>query len=108
MRPRSNLERRKNKRILTPSGVWAAWKFEDRRTTSRVQDFSVSGAFIVSEETVAVGARLTLLFSLPEGEIQVQAVVRSSLAGKGLGVEFVAMGAREFELILKAVKRLLE
>jgi hypothetical protein len=44
---------------------------------------------------------------MPEGEIQVQAVVRSSLAGRGMGVEFVSMGGREFDLILKAVKRLL-
>jgi hypothetical protein len=84
-----------------------SWKSDEGNTTSRVQDFSASGAFIASEETAAIGTRLKLLFSMPEGEIQVQAVVRSSLAGRGMGVEFVSMGGREFDLILKAVKRLL-
>ena len=107
MRPRSHFERRKNQRIPTPTGLWASCKFEDRRTTLRVQDFSVSGALLVTEEAIPVGTRLELLLSVPEGEIRALAVVRSCTPGRGIGVEFVSMQANAFDLILKLVKRLL-
>jgi len=107
MRPRSQFERRKNQRIPTPTGLWASCKFDDRRTTLRVQDFSVSGALLVTEEAIPVGTRLELLFSVPEGEIRTLAVVRSFTQGRGIGVEFVSMEAKAFDLILKLVKRLL-
>jgi hypothetical protein len=80
---------------------------DDRRTTLRVQDFSVSGALLETGETIPVGTRLELLFSVPEGEIRVLAVVRSFTPGRGIGVEFVGMKSRAFDLILKLVKRLL-
>lgn len=75
--------------------------------TSRVEDFSASGAFVTTQDTVPVGTRLKLLFSLPEGQIQIQGIVRNLRAGRGMGVEFVSMGGREFDLILKAMRRLL-
>ncbi|HEV7511441.1 MAG TPA: PilZ domain-containing protein [Candidatus Acidoferrum sp.] len=105
-RPASEPERRKNRRISTPSGMWVSWKFEKRRRTSRVLDFSVSGAFIVTDDIVAVGSALKLIFAMVEGELKLDAVVRNATAGKGMGVEFVAMGAKQFALILKALKRL--
>jgi hypothetical protein len=107
MRPRSNLERRRNQRIHTPSGMWVSWKLGQASVTSRVEDFSVSGAFIASEEAVALGSRLDLHFSLLEGQIQVQAIVRNVREGHGFGVEFVSMKGKDFELILAAVKRML-
>ena len=87
--------------------MWVSWKFGKQRSTSRVLDFSASGAYIDSQKTVAVGTRLKLFFAVAEGEIQLEAVVRSSQPGRGMGVEFVSVGAREFKLILKVVKRLL-
>ena len=75
---------------------------------SEVGDFSVSGAFINAQDSVPVGTRLSVLFSLPEGEIQVQAIVRSSRPRCGMGVEFVSMGGREFDLVLKTFRQLLE
>ncbi len=94
MRPRSQFERRKNQRIPTPTGLWASCKLDDRRTTLRVQDFSVSGALLVTEEAIPVGTRLELLFSVPVGEIRALAVVRSFTQGRGIGVEFVSMEAK--------------
>jgi hypothetical protein len=74
----------------------------------RVLDFSVSGALIVCEENIPVGTRLDLLFSVPEGEIRVSAAVRSFTPGRGIGVEFVGMDSKAFDLVLKLVKRLLQ
>ncbi len=107
MRPRSNFERRRNQRIPTPTGLWASCKHADRRTTLRVQDISVCGAWLVTEEAIPVDTRLELLFSVPEGQIRVLAVVRSFVQGRGIGVEFVSMESGAFDLILKLVKRLL-
>jgi hypothetical protein len=108
MRARSQFERRKNRRVATPNGLWVSCKFDGRRTTLRVKDVSVCGALILTEETVPVDSRLELLFSVPEGEIRVLAVVRSFTPGRGIGVEFVGMKSRAFGLLLKLVKRLLE
>jgi hypothetical protein len=105
-RPESEPERRKNRRVATPSGMWVSWKFEKRRHTSRVLDFSASGAFIVTDDVVAVGSPLKLIFAMVEGELKLEAVVRNSMAGKGMGVEFVSLGGKQFALILKALKRL--
>jgi hypothetical protein len=87
--------------------MWVSWKLGDCSITSRVEDFSVSGAFIASHETMASGSRLDLQFSLPEGQVKIQAVVRNVREGRGMGVEFVSMHGKDFDLILKAVKRLL-
>ena len=41
-----------------------------------------------------------LHFLWPEGEIRVQAIFRNVRESRGMGVEFVSMGGREFDLIL--------
>ena len=86
--------------------MWVSWKFEKQRHTSRVLDFSASGAFIVSDDIVDVGTPLKLMFAMVEGELKLEAVVRNSRVGKGMGVEFVSVGGKELALILKALKRL--
>jgi hypothetical protein len=108
MRPRSHFERRTNQRVPTSSELWVTCNFGDRRTTLRVKDFSISGALLVTEENIPVGSRLDLLFSVPEGEIRVLAVVRSSISGRGIGVEFVGMESGAFDSVLKLVRRLLK
>jgi PilZ domain len=108
MRPRSHFERRTNQRVPTSTELWATCNFGDRCTTLRVKDFSISGALLVTEENIPVGTRLDLLFSVPEGDIRVLAVVRSSISGRGIGVEFVGMESGAFDSVLKLVKRLLE
>lgn len=75
--------------------------------TSRVLNLSTHGALIESQVSVAVGTPLELLFATPEGEIKLKAVSCNFQPGLGLGVEFVSMRAKEIELILKVVKRLL-
>jgi len=87
--------------------MWVSWKFGQQGATSRVEDFSMSGAFIASQETVALGSRLELHFSLPEGQIQIQAIVRNVREGQGMGVEFMSMRGKDLDLILATVKRLL-
>jgi hypothetical protein len=86
--------------------MWVSWKFEKQRHTSRVLDFSASGAFIVTNEVVVVGTPLKLIFAMVEGELKLEAMVRNSTAGRGMGVEFLSVGGKELAMILKALKRL--
>ena len=83
-----------------------SWKFEKKKHTSRVLDFSASGAFIVTREMLAVGTPLKLIFAMVEGELKIEAVVRNSTASRGMGVEFGSVRGKEVEIILKALKRL--
>ena len=105
-RPVAGPERRKDRRVPTPTGMWVSWRFEKQRHTSRVLDFSASGAFIVTNDVVAVGTLLKLIFAMVEGELKLEAVVRNSTVGRGMGVEFNSVGGKELALILKALKRL--
>ena len=66
---------------------------------------AASGAFIVTREMLAVGTPLKLIFAMIEGELKIEAVVRNSTAGRGMGVEFVSIGGEELAIILKALKR---
>jgi S1-C subfamily serine protease len=86
--------------------MWVSWKFGKQRHTSRVLDFSASGAFIVTKEVVAVGTPLKLIFAMVEGELKIEATVRNATPGRGMGVQFVSVGGKELALILKALKRL--
>jgi hypothetical protein len=104
--PAAGHERRKDLRLPTPTGMWVSWRFEKQRHTSRVLDFSASGAFIVTREILGVGTPLKLIFAMVEGELKIEAVVRNSTATRGMGVEFVSVGGKEVEIILKALKRL--
>ena len=60
----------------------------------------------MTNENVAVGTPIKLIFVMVEGELKLEAVVRNSSAGRGMGVEFVSVGGKERALIRKAVKRL--
>jgi hypothetical protein len=86
--------------------MWVSWKVEEHHMTSRVLNLSASGALIDSQQSVAVGTQLQLLFATKEGQLKLQAVARNFQPGTGLGVEFVSMRARELQLVLKVVKRL--
>jgi hypothetical protein len=58
MRQLSHPKNRGNPRIPTPSGMWI---------TSRVEDFSVGGAFIASHEAMVAGSRLESAFFVARG-----------------------------------------
>jgi hypothetical protein len=105
-KPEAGPERRKDRRVPTPTGMWVSWRFGKQRYTSRVLDFSASGAFIVTNDVVAVGTPLKLIFAMVEGELKLEAVVRNSRPGSGMGVQFNSVGGKELAMILKALKRL--
>ncbi|HVB85087.1 MAG TPA: PilZ domain-containing protein, partial [Candidatus Dormibacteraeota bacterium] len=76
------------------------------RVISRVQDLSAGGVFVSHRDALSVGTEIQMLFSLPEGEIRVQGIVRFSAKDRGFGVEFTSMGAMDRARLLELLKRL--
>ncbi len=57
-----------------------------------VRDLSLSGAFLAGELPLHIGQDIHLTVWLSDSEaIEIEAVVRRAVCGKGLGVEFVRM-----------------
>jgi hypothetical protein len=82
---------RRYQRIATPKGVWVAWNDGKKQSISRVRDLNRGGLFIATPDASPLGAVVTTLLSVPEGEIRSQAVVRNSTPKEGMGVEFTSM-----------------
>lgn len=106
MQRKRTRDNRRAPRLSVPTGVWVAWYSTGPRTVSRVQDLSLGGVFIATPSPLAVGANLKLLFSLAEGEIHADAVVRFHADGKGMGVEFTHVPPSDRARLEKFVKRL--
>lgn len=99
-------DNRRDARITVSRGIWVAWKAGGARIVSRVHDLSAGGVFVSTREPAAVGTSIEMLFSLPEGEIRVEGVVRFSADDRGFGVEFTKMGAADRARLLDLLKRL--
>jgi hypothetical protein len=100
---------RRYPRIATPSGVWVAWQQDgQKQTVCRVMDLNVGGLFVSTPHPAAAGTVISVLFSVPEGEIRGHAAVRNVKAGEGMGVQFTAMGVQDTERLRKLVARLLD
>lgn len=97
---------RRYSRIPTPKGVWVAWQDGGRQEVSRVMDLNSGGLFVTTENPCAVGTSISILLSVPEGEIRGRAVVRN-LSMKGMGVEFVELREQDAVRIQQLIARLL-
>jgi hypothetical protein len=99
--------RRRYQRIQTPKGVWVAWQREgQKQTVSRVNDLNFGGLFISTPDPAPLGAVLTVLLSVPEGEIRGKSTVRSA-SPEGMGVEFTEISKPDLARLQALVTRLL-
>jgi Tfp pilus assembly protein PilZ len=98
---------RRYQRIATPSGVWVAWQDGKQQNVSRVRDLNLGGLFVATPTPLALGSEVTLLMSVPEGEIRSRAVVRNVHPGEGMGVQFVNISLQDATRVEKLVARLL-
>jgi PilZ domain-containing protein len=81
-------ERRRSPRVRLPRGMAIEWQGARRHDISRVSSLSLGGLFIEATEPEPAGDTLLVQFDLPSGPVRGQAVVRRSVAGQGMGVEF--------------------
>jgi PilZ domain len=98
---------RRYQRIATPKGVWVAWQDGKQQSVSRVRDLNLGGLFVATTTPMALGSVVTLLMSVPEGEIRSRAVVRNVVPGEGMGVQFSEISAEDAARVQKLVTRLL-
>ena len=104
---KTDRDKRRTPRVSVSAGVWVAWHSSGERQISRVRDLSAGGVFVSTTTPARVGTQLNLLFSLPEGEVRAQAIVRNSLPGQGMGVEFMQMEGGSRERLFELLKRLM-
>ena len=97
---------RRFERIMLPKGMSVAWYGAGRQQTSRVRTLSLGGAFICGN-TMRVGSELSLVFEVPGGVFQAEAVVRNIVLGEGMGVEFTKMKPEGKALLEQLLARLL-
>ena len=67
----------------------------------------LGGLFISAPEPPPVGHVVKLLFEVPGGDVRARAVVRCSVPGKGMGIEFVFMATEDRARLNQLLKRLL-
>ncbi|HKV48227.1 MAG TPA: PilZ domain-containing protein [Candidatus Acidoferrales bacterium] len=103
---RQGPENRRNPRVEIVKGVWVAWRTDGAPVVSRVRDLSAGGVFISTNAPLSKGSPIQLLFSLPEGEMRIEGIVRYSGAGKGMGVEFTQMGVADRARLQELIRRL--
>jgi len=98
---------RRYPRVQLPKGMLIAWQSSGERIVSRVATLGLGGLFILTPAPPAVGETVKLFFEVPDGEVRARAVVRDAQPGKGMGVEFTAMGYEDRGRLYRLLKRLL-
>ncbi|HVO56764.1 MAG TPA: PilZ domain-containing protein [Dongiaceae bacterium] len=86
-----NDNKRRYPRIKAPASQRVAWRSGTLRNLSLVDNLGMGGLFIRTKTPAAVGAIVQLLIPTERGEIRLRAIVRSTVAGKGMGVAIAAM-----------------
>jgi hypothetical protein len=104
---KSSTGERRYPRIALPKGMWVAWYGGAEHQVSRVGTLSMGGIFICAPIPPPVGTKLKLAFEVPGGEVQTEGVVRNIEAGKGMGIEFTRLNAKDRVLLQRLMNRLL-
>ncbi len=97
---------RRYKRADAPDGFQVAWQCPGVREICPANHLNQGGVYLKTQNSQPVGTTLKLKVPNPGGDIVVNSVVRSSTE-KGMGVEFVAIGAKERAKLDVLVKRML-
>ena len=89
-------EKRRHPRVSLDTEVWLGQDGIFARIDKRFGNLSATGAFLHIRELYSVGAVMNLKFRLPDDPefIRSTVVVRNSLAGQGVGMEFLDLSSR--------------
>ena len=99
---------RRYPRVGLQKGMQVAWQAIGERVVSRIVTVGMGGLFISANEPPPVGDVIQLYFEVPGGEIRARAVIRSSIPGEGMGVQFTSMGSEARGRLAQLLKRLME
>jgi PilZ domain-containing protein len=84
-------KQRKYPRHKAPKGMSVGWKSAGQRGVARAEVVGLGGLFLATPNPLPLGTVFELLFDLKTGEVRARAVVRDSVPGKGMGVQFLQM-----------------
>lgn len=98
---------RRYERIMLPKGMSVAWYGGGQQQVSRVKTLSMGGLFLCGSHAPPLGMELKLVFEVPGGVVQADAVVRNIVPGEGMGVEFIDMSPLARTLLERLMTRLL-
>ena len=98
--------RRHTSRVESPEGVWVYWRCNGVDEVSRVRDLSAGGLFIAAANPKPVDTKARLDFLVQEGQIRVEAIVRHSEPGQGLGLKFTAVTEQDSPHLAALLTRL--
>lgn len=98
---------RRFERISLPQGMYVAWYGGEGQEVSRVRTLGMGGLFISTNNPQPAGTKLILVFEVPGGSVQADAVVRSVVPDEGMGVEFARLSLSDRILLERLLKRLL-
>ena len=101
------MEKRRFPRVTLPRGMSIAWKTKERHDISRVKSISLGGLFIEAAEPARMGDTIQVQFDIPGGAVHARAVVRRSIKGQGMGVEFTELPAGAQAALHKLLQKLL-
>jgi Tfp pilus assembly protein PilZ len=87
--------------------AWQDGSQQSQQNVSRVRDLNVGGLFIATPNPAALGTVITVLLSVPEGEIRSRAVVRNVVPNEGMGVQFTELREQDTARLQNLVTRLL-
>lgn len=85
-----------------------AWYGGGDSQVSRVITLGSGGLFLSADQVRPIGTSLTLLFEVPGGFVQAEAVVRNVSPGAGMGLEFTNVGPQARVLLDDLLNRLLQ
>ena len=107
--PRKNQgeEKRRSPRVGLPQGMTISWQGTHQHDISRVSSLSLGGLFIEAADPAPAGDTLQVQFDIPGGAVCGRAVVRRSITGKGMGVEFTEMPENSRAGLSELLKKLL-
>jgi PilZ domain len=99
-------EKRRFPRIKPLKGMWVAWDGGGQRFVSNVFDLSTGGVFIPIPELPPVGTVVKIIFEVHGGDVHAPAIVRHTVLGRGMGVEFMAMDDQVQARVQRLLKEL--
>jgi PilZ domain len=103
----SHDKKRRYPRVGLQQGMYVAWQGVGERFVSRIVTVGLGGLFISVKQPPQAGDVIRLYFEVPSGEIRARAVVRSSISGEGMGVEFTSMGPEARGRLTQLLRKLL-
>ena len=89
-------------------GMHIAWQGAGEQVVSRITTAGLGGLFIRTKKPPPVGDIIRIYFEIPGGQIRARAVIRSSIPGEGMGIEFTSMGPEARGRLTLLLKRLME